>query len=584
VLPVMGAVPDGAIVIFSGLGPDAQNQLAVGVGTLAGSTIMLLTVSWALCTFAGRVDVVTNAEGQRVCNYKPRRKGAKLTKGWAAWDTGVEANHKVVKTGAWIMFATSLTYFLIQGPAFAVASENSTTEEAKKEHGWAIAGFVVAALCFLGYSAYQVLAGEEGQQEKKDASLAKAAVAGKVSLEALLSDHSFRTGSTDVAGASRDLRSAVREGKALSERDRHNMRIFIHALFNNVRTLIKDDEFVDAEEAEIMIASIVGPAVRKDLDIEALMHKYGTPDAASGAHVLTESGFEALFTEWFIEYANSRSGARRPNWCRDAMLLLSKFLSCGVVTRGCCCCAVSMGADESDESGPINSGMGSAAKSMAPTHMIDSMKHQALLSSSGRPAGDAELDAVHIDGVAEVEGDEDFEDEEEDEEEDESGGLTRGQIFVKALSLMIFGVIVVTLFSDPMVGVLTSIGDRLTIPPFYVSFIVTPLVSNASELISSLIFAMKRSKKSITLTFSQLMGAATMNNTFVLSLFLGLCAFRQLAWTFSAEVMAIFLVQVVMTIVAMQRVQTTGLAYFVMFIYPLSIFLVFALETWVGWT
>ena len=43
VLPVLGAVPDGAIVLFSGLGPDAQNQLSVGVGALAGSTIMLLT-------------------------------------------------------------------------------------------------------------------------------------------------------------------------------------------------------------------------------------------------------------------------------------------------------------------------------------------------------------------------------------------------------------------------------------------------------------------------------------------------------------------------------------------------------------
>ncbi len=37
VLPVLGAVPDGAIVLFSGLGPDAQNQLSVGVGALAGA-------------------------------------------------------------------------------------------------------------------------------------------------------------------------------------------------------------------------------------------------------------------------------------------------------------------------------------------------------------------------------------------------------------------------------------------------------------------------------------------------------------------------------------------------------------------
>lgn len=35
VLPVMGAIPDGAMVLFSGLGAHAQTQLKVGVGTLA---------------------------------------------------------------------------------------------------------------------------------------------------------------------------------------------------------------------------------------------------------------------------------------------------------------------------------------------------------------------------------------------------------------------------------------------------------------------------------------------------------------------------------------------------------------------
>ena len=44
---------DGAIVLFSGLGPDAQDQLSVGVGALAGSTIMVLTLPWMLTIFSG---------------------------------------------------------------------------------------------------------------------------------------------------------------------------------------------------------------------------------------------------------------------------------------------------------------------------------------------------------------------------------------------------------------------------------------------------------------------------------------------------------------------------------------------------
>jgi hypothetical protein len=57
VLPVLGAVPDGAIVLFSGMGENAQEELTVGVGALAGSTIFLLTIPWALSIVGGRVHV-----------------------------------------------------------------------------------------------------------------------------------------------------------------------------------------------------------------------------------------------------------------------------------------------------------------------------------------------------------------------------------------------------------------------------------------------------------------------------------------------------------------------------------------------
>lgn len=49
-LPVLGALPDSMMIIVSGAFgsvAEAQMQLGVGVGTLAGSTIMLLTVSGA---------------------------------------------------------------------------------------------------------------------------------------------------------------------------------------------------------------------------------------------------------------------------------------------------------------------------------------------------------------------------------------------------------------------------------------------------------------------------------------------------------------------------------------------------------
>jgi hypothetical protein len=41
------------------------------------------------------------------------------------------------------------------------------------------------------------------------------------------------------------------------------------------------------------------------------------------------------------------------------------------------------------------------------------------------------------------------------------------------------------------------------IPAFYVAFVLAPFASNASELVSSLIFASRKQKKNISLTFSQ---------------------------------------------------------------------------------
>ena len=40
---------------------------------------------------------------------------------------------------------------------------------------------------------------------------------------------------------------------------------------------------------------------------------------------------------------------------------------------------------------------------------------------------------------------------------------------------------------------------------FYVSFVVTPICSNASELVSSLIFASKKKKENISMTFAQVL-------------------------------------------------------------------------------
>lgn len=53
------------------------------------------------------------------------------------------------------------------------------------------------------------------------------------------------------------------------------------------------------------------------------------------------------------------------------------------------------------------------------------------------------------------------------------------------------------------VGAVAGFAKATALPTFSVAFIITPLASNASELVSSLRFAMGKRKKNISLTFCQ---------------------------------------------------------------------------------
>ncbi|PIM99932.1 hypothetical protein CDL12_27561 [Handroanthus impetiginosus] len=59
-LPILGALPDAILILVSGLSGStetAQSQVSVGMGLLAGSTVMLLTVTWGTCVVVGKCDI-----------------------------------------------------------------------------------------------------------------------------------------------------------------------------------------------------------------------------------------------------------------------------------------------------------------------------------------------------------------------------------------------------------------------------------------------------------------------------------------------------------------------------------------------
>lgn len=69
----MGGVPDGMMVLFSGLSgttKEKQDSLKVGIGALSGSSILALSLAFGCMIIAGRVDLDENGDA----NYSAKKK------------------------------------------------------------------------------------------------------------------------------------------------------------------------------------------------------------------------------------------------------------------------------------------------------------------------------------------------------------------------------------------------------------------------------------------------------------------------------------------------------------------------------
>lgn len=89
--------------------------------------------------------------------------------------------------------------------------------------------------------------------------------------------------------------------------------------------------------------------------------------------------------------------------------------------------------------------------------------------------------------------------------------MSKGEILLQAGVRLALGTFIAAFFADPMVETVSGFATASKIPKFFVAFVVTPLASNASELVSSLRFAMRKKKKNISLTFSQVTAVVEMD-------------------------------------------------------------------------
>lgn len=145
--------------------------------------------------------------------------------------------------------------------------------------------------------------------------------------------------------------------------------------------------------------------------------------------------------------------------------------------------------------------------------------------------------------------------------------------------MMMCGTMIVLIFADPMVSVLSRVGTITTIPAFFVAFIFAPLASNAPEILASINYASKKTRKSISISLSNLQGVACMNITVALGIFYLLFLLdNELQWAFTAEATSLLIIQLIMAGLSFKKSFSTLWAILIISLYPLSLLIVAIME------
>lgn len=96
----------------------------------------------------------------------------------------------------------------------------------------------------------------------------------------------------------------------------------------------------------------------------------------------------------------------------------------------------------------------------------------------------------------------------------------------------------------------------------------------------------KKSRTGLDITYTQLLGAACINNCFTLAVFLLILFVRNLEWSFTAEVAAVIVVEAavaVLVLTSKNYVQPLWKALLAGALFPLSLVLVYVLKNSAAW-
>eukprot|EP01038_Epipyxis_sp_PR26KG_P014308 gene14308-19192_t len=560
VLPVFGSIPDGLIILFSGLGPNAQEQLSVGMGSLAGSTVLLLTIPWFVSIYTGRVNIdKLNQPKYTVPKLIPPNN-------LSLQHTGVKLSYSI-KSGAYILILSSLTYLVIQIPGLLYIHK-PLTYQAAMEKNWALAGAIV---CFLGffiycYHQYNQTDANGVSELTREEYLRESIQEGKISLLGVMIEEFklFQNQSTTRA------RPNITTGyqSINSEENKHNNNnnnpndIFSQSidlpdeLLNRLERILKPFfkayDFDNNNCLDIHELSAVFNDLGESVSGRELTNLFNSMDEDKNS-VIDYQEFVRGVTNYIYTHSElvDKHEDKYANQSKTKEMKLFKSFSQKQILK--------------------NNGQDNTIPDTSLIHDYDEEESNGFKDDDYHVVGENS-------SVGSKEEEEDIPEDIKNLHPDEQ----QRRIKMKSLYSILVGTFILLLFTDAMVEVIAEVGVRTNIPAFYVAFVLAPLMSNTLEIVSSYKYASKKTVTGMTISFGSLQGAIIMNNTFVLGIFLFLIYYQNLTWEYYAETFAILFVQLVTGYLSLRSIHTIldGLIIFAM--YPASLILVAMLEKY-GW-
>ncbi|KAI3884086.1 hypothetical protein MKW92_051872 [Papaver armeniacum] len=138
-LPMLGALPDALLILVSGISGTkevAQEQVLVGMGLLAGSTVMLLTLLWGSCIVLGKCDI----EDSTAVDLKD-------TKRLSLMGSGVTVDIWT-RYASWIMIISVVPFIIVQLPQILHINSG--------RHLVVLISLIVSVALLISYCVYQV--------------------------------------------------------------------------------------------------------------------------------------------------------------------------------------------------------------------------------------------------------------------------------------------------------------------------------------------------------------------------------------------------------------------------------------------